>query len=51
MGTNNQKGWIKKNRNDKKYLKKAGGHIDRNIVNIKIKMKTIVLKPSIILII
>ena len=28
-----------------KHLKKAGGHIGRNVVEIAIKMKTIVLKP------
>ena len=28
-----------------KYLKKAGGHIGRNVVEITIKMKTIVRKP------
>ena len=33
---------------DKKYLKKAGGHTGRNVVNITIKMKTIVRKPSMI---
>ena len=27
---------------NKKYLKKAGGHIGRNIVQITIKMRTIV---------
>ena len=27
---------------DKKYLKKAGGHISRNVVQITIKMRTIV---------
>ena len=27
-----------------KHLKKAGGHIDRNVVEITIKMKTIVRK-------
>ena len=31
-----------------KLLKKAGGHIDRNIVEITIKMKTIVRKPLMI---
>ena len=31
-----------------KHLKKAGGHIGRNIVEITIKMKTIVRKPLII---
>ena len=31
-----------------KYLKKAGGHISRNIVEITIKMKTIVQKPLMI---
>ena len=31
-----------------KHLKKAGGHIDRNVVEITIKMKTIVRKPLII---
>ena len=34
-----------------KHLKKAGGHIDRNFVEITIKMKTIVRKPSMIKII
>ena len=29
---------------DKKYLKKARGHIDRNVVKLTMKMKTIVLK-------
>ena len=28
-----------------KHLKKAGGHVDWNIVEITIKMKTIVRKP------
>ena len=36
---------------DKKHLKKAGGHIDRNVVEITIKMKTIVRKPLMIKII
>ena len=31
-----------------KHLKKAGGHIDRNVVEITIKMKTIVQKPLMI---
>ena len=31
-----------------KHLKKAGGHISRNIVEIAIKMKTIVRKPLMI---
>ena len=31
-----------------KHLKKAGGHIDRNVVEITIKMKTIVRKPLMI---
>ena len=31
-----------------KHLKKAGGHIDQNVVEITIKMKTIVRKPLII---
>ena len=31
-----------------KYLKKAGGHIGRNIVEITIKMKTIVRKTLMI---
>ena len=31
-----------------KHLKKAGGHIGRNIVEITIKMKTIVRKPLMI---
>ena len=30
---------------DKKHLKKAGGHIGRNVVNITVKMKSIVRKP------
>ena len=30
-----------------KHLKKAGGHIGRNVVEITIKMKTIVCKPLI----
>ena len=30
------------------HLKKAGGHIGRNVVEITIKMKTIVRKPLII---
>ena len=30
-----------------KHLKKAGGHIGRNVVEITIKMKTIVLEPLI----
>ena len=34
-----------------KHLKKAGGYIDRNVVEITIKMKTIVQKPSMIKII
>ena len=36
---------------DKKYLKKAGGHISRNVVQIILKMKTIVRITHIILII
>ena len=36
---------------DKKYLKKAGGYIDRNVVQITMKMKTIVQIIQIILII
>ena len=36
---------------DNKHLKKAGGHIDRNVVEITINMKTIVLKPLMIKII
>ena len=31
-----------------KHLKKAGGHIGRNVVEIAIKMKTIVRKPLMI---
>ena len=31
-----------------KRLKQAGGHIDRNVVEITIKMKTIVQKPLMI---
>ena len=31
-----------------KHLKKAGGHIARNVVEITIKMKTIVRKPLMI---
>ena len=31
-----------------KYLKKAGGHINRNVVEITIKMKTIARKPLMI---
>ena len=31
-----------------KHLKKAGGHISRNVVEITIKMKTIVRKPFMI---
>ena len=31
-----------------KHLKKAGGHIGRNVVEITIKMKTIVRKPLMI---
>ena len=31
-----------------KHLKKAGGHIVRNVVEITIKMKTIVRKPIMI---
>ena len=31
-----------------KHLKKAGGHIDRNVVEITIEMKTIVRKPLMI---
>ena len=34
-----------------KHLKKAGGHIGRNVVEITIKMKTIVRKPLMIKII
>ena len=34
-----------------KYLKKARGHIGRNIVEITIKMKTIIQKPLMIKII
>ena len=34
-----------------KYLKKARGHIDRNVVEITIKMKTIVRQPLMIKII
>ena len=34
-----------------KHLKKAGGHISRNVVEITIKMKTIVRKPFMIKII
>ena len=34
-----------------KHLKKAGGHINRNVVEITIKMKTIVRKPLMIKII
>ena len=30
-----------------KHLKKAGGHIGRNVVEITIKMKTIIRKPLI----
>ena len=33
---------------DKKYLKKAGGHISRNVVQLTIKMRTIgqiIIKP------
>ena len=30
-----------------KHLKKAGGHVSRNVVEITIKMKTIVRKPII----
>ena len=33
---------------DYKHLKKAGGHIGRNVVEITIKMKTIVRKPMMI---
>ena len=29
----------------KKHLKKAGGDIDRNVVNIRIKIKAVVRKP------
>ena len=36
---------------DNKHLKKAGGHIGRNVVEITIKMKTIVQKPLMIKII
>ena len=31
-----------------KHLKKAGGHIDRNVAEITIKMKTIIRKPLMI---
>ena len=31
-----------------KHLKKAGGHIGQNVVEITIKMKTIVRKPLVI---
>ena len=34
-----------------KHLKKAGGHIGRNVMEITTKMKTIVLKPLMIKII
>ena len=34
-----------------KHLKKAGGHIGRNVMEITIKMKTIVQKPLMIKII
>ena len=34
-----------------KHLKKAGGHIDRNVVEMTILMKTIVRKPFMIKII
>ena len=34
-----------------KHLKKAGGHISQNVVEITIKMKTIFRKPSMIKII
>ena len=33
---------------DNKYLKKDGGHVGRNVVEIAIKMKTIVRKPLMI---
>ena len=33
---------------DNKHLKKVGGHIGRNVVEITIKMKTIVQKPLMI---
>ena len=33
-----------------KHLKMAGGHINRNVVEITIKMKTIVRKPLMIII-
>ena len=33
---------------DNKHLKKAGGHIDQNVVEITIKMKTKVRKPLMI---
>ena len=33
---------------DNKHLKKAGGHIGRNVVEITIKMKTIVRKTLMI---
>ena len=36
---------------DNKHLKKAGGHIGRNVMEITIKMKTIVRKPLMIKII
>ena len=36
---------------DKKYLKKAGGHIGRNVEQITMKMRTIVRITQIILII
>ena len=31
-----------------KYLKKAGGHIGQNVVEVTIKMKTIIQKPLMI---
>ena len=36
-------------KSDKKYLKKAGGHIGRNVVQIIMKMRTIVRIIQIIL--
>ena len=33
-----------------KHLKKAGGHIGRNVVQITIKLKTIVRKPLMIIV-
>ena len=37
--------FVKASEFDKKNLMKAGGYISRNVINITIKMKTIIRKP------